>query len=136
MLAAYLLPLSIDGTVAAASLAMLRAARAGLGTPRLARVMLGLAVVATLASNVAYGARFGLTGSLLSGRPERFIGSAEMAIGMTRRARGAPVPAAAPGIREGAHGYEDRGRGRTRSRIRRTRSRTRSGACTRSRIRV
>ena len=100
-LAAYLLPLSIDGTVAAASLAMLRAARAGLGTPRLARVMLGLAVVATLASNVAYGARFGLTGSLLSGWPAvAFIGSAEMAIGMTRRARGAPVPAAAPGIRE------------------------------------
>ena len=48
-LAAYLLPLSIDGTVAAASLAMLRAARAGLGTPRLARFMLGLAVAATLA---------------------------------------------------------------------------------------
>ena len=100
-LAAYLLPLSIDGTVAAASLAMLRAARAGLGTPHLARVMLGLAVTATLASNVAYGARFGLTGSLLSGWPAvAFIGSAEMAIGMTRRARAAPVSAAVPGIRE------------------------------------
>jgi hypothetical protein len=87
-LAAYLLPLSIDGTVAAASLAMLRAARSGLGTPHLARFMLGLAVAATLASNVAYGARFGITGSLLSGWPAvAFIGSAELAIGMARRAR-------------------------------------------------
>ena len=100
-LAAYLLPLSIDGTVAAASLAMLRSARAGLGTPYLARVMLGLAVTATLASNVAYGARFGLTGSLLSGWPAvAFIGSAEMAIGMTRRARAAHVPAAVPDVPE------------------------------------
>jgi hypothetical protein len=97
-LAAYLLPLSIDGTVAAASLAMLRAARAGLGTPHLARFMLGLAVAATLASNVAYGARFGLTGSLLSGWPAvAFIGSAELAIGMARRARqAAPVPGDVP----------------------------------------
>ncbi|MGH3222567.1 MAG: DUF2637 domain-containing protein [Streptosporangiaceae bacterium] len=87
-LAAMLLPLSIDGTVAAASLVMLRAARAGLRTPWLARVMLGLSVVATLAANIAYGARYGLTGSLLSGWPAvAFIGSAEMAIGMVRRTR-------------------------------------------------
>ncbi len=92
MLAAVLLPVSIDGTVAAASLVMLRAARAGLGTPWLARVMLGLSVVATLAANVAYGARYGLTGSLLSGWPAvAFIGSAEMAIGMVRRTRAVPV---------------------------------------------
>lgn len=100
-LAAYLLPLSIDGTVAAASLAMLRAARAGLGAPHLARFMLGLAVAATLAANLAYGARFGVTGSLLSGWPAvAFIGSAELAIGMARRARagsqGVPVPAGVP----------------------------------------
>ena len=128
-LAAYLLPLSIDGTVAAASLAMLRAARAGLGTPHLARVMLGLAVTATLASNVAYGARFGLTGSLLSGWPAvAFIGSAEIAIGMTRRARqAAPVPAAVPEIRERAHGYEDRNQSRTRGCTCCTRGCTRSG---------
>jgi len=68
-LAAMLLPVSIDGTVAAASLVMLRAARAGLGTPRLARVMLGLSVVATLAANIAYGARYGVAGALLSGWP-------------------------------------------------------------------
>ena len=87
-LAAALLPVSIDGTVAAASLVMLRAARAGLGTPWLARVMLGLAVVATLAANVANGARYGPAGALLSGWPAvAFIGSAEMALGMVRRTR-------------------------------------------------
>jgi hypothetical protein len=87
-LAAGLLPLSIDGTVAAASLAMLRAARSGLGTPWLARFMLGLAVTATLAANVAYGVPYGLAGALLSGWPAvAFIGCAEMAIGMVRRAR-------------------------------------------------
>ena len=93
-LAAMLLPVSIDGTVAAASLVMLRTARAGLGTPWLARVMLGLAVTATLAANIAYGMRFGPGGALLSGWPAvAFIGSAEMAIGMVRRVRSAPVPA-------------------------------------------
>ena len=106
-LAAYLLPLSIDGTVAAASLAMLLAARAGLGTPRLARFMLGLAVAATLASNVAYGARFGITGSLLSGWPAvAFIGSAELAIGMARRARQVePVPEGVPDVPAELNGH-------------------------------
>jgi hypothetical protein len=86
-LAAYLLPVSVDGTVAAASLVMLRAARAGLGTPVLARAMLGLAVAATLAANVGYGLPYGLPGALLSGWPAvAFIGCAEMAIGMVRRA--------------------------------------------------
>jgi len=109
VLAAMLLPLSIDGTVAAASLVLLRAARAGLSAPWLAQAMLGLAVVATLAANVAYGAHFGMAGALLSGWPAvAFIGSAEMALGMTRRARAgttptphgpalAPIPDEAPG---------------------------------------
>ena len=106
VLAAMLLPVSIDGTVAAASLVMLRAARAGLGTPWLARVMLGLSVVATLAANIAYGARYGLTGSLLSGWPAvAFIGSAEMAIGMVRRVRSAPVPEAVPDVPAGLNGH-------------------------------
>ena len=95
-LAAYLLPVSIDGTVAASSLVMLRAARLGLDTPALARIMLGLSVVATLAANIAYGARFGVTGALLSGWPAvAFVGSAELSIGMVRRTRRA-VPDAVP----------------------------------------
>ena len=89
VLASVLLPLSIDGTVAAASLVMLRAARAGLGTPWLARFMLGLAVAATLACNIGYGLPYGLPGALISGWPAvAFIGCAEMAIGMVRRTRG------------------------------------------------
>ncbi len=53
--AAVMLPVSVDGTVATASLAMLRSARTGLSTPWLARTMLVLSVLATLAANVAYG---------------------------------------------------------------------------------
>ena len=91
MLAAMLLPLSIDGTVAASSLVMLRSARMKLPTPKLARVMLVLAVLATLASNIVFGAGFGIVGALLSGWPAvAFIGCAEMAIGMIRRARTVP----------------------------------------------
>lgn len=86
-LAAFLLPLSIDGTVVAASMVMLQAARAAIRTPWLARVMLGLAVTATLAANVAYGWPAGPWWSLLSGWPAMaFIGCAEMALGMVRRA--------------------------------------------------
>lgn len=75
-LAAVLLPVSIDGTVAAASLVMLRAAREGQGTPWLARFMLVLAVTATLAANIAYGVPYGLAGAALSGWPWRSRSSA------------------------------------------------------------
>ena len=64
-LAAWLLPLSIDGTVATSSLAMLRAARSGLSAPWLARGMLLLAVAATLACNVGYGLPHGWPGAPL-----------------------------------------------------------------------
>lgn len=84
--AAVLLPLSIDVTVVASSLVMLRAARAGIAAPRLARFMLVLAVAATLAANVGYGSAYGLVGALISGWPAvAFIGCAEMAIGMVRK---------------------------------------------------
>lgn len=105
-LAAWLLPVSVDGTVAAASLAMLRAARLGLPTPALARFMLGLAVLATLAANVGYGLPYGATGALISGWPAiAFIGCAELAIGMVRRAtrtapKGAPRAASVPSLRQ------------------------------------
>jgi hypothetical protein len=93
-LASALLPVSIDGTVGAASLVMLRAARAGLATPWLARFMLGLSVAATLAANVGYGLPYGLPGALLSGWPAvAFVGSVEMVLGMIRRARTVAQPA-------------------------------------------
>jgi hypothetical protein len=85
-LAAYLLPISIDGLVAVASLVMLRAARTNVSAPWLARTGLVLAVVATLACNVAYGLPHGWPGALLSGWPAvAFVVAAEMAISMTRR---------------------------------------------------
>lgn len=86
---ATLLPISVDGTVAVASLAMLWAARANVvPAPRLARVMLVLGVTATLAANADYGAAHGLTGELLSGWPAiAFVGSVEIALGMVRRTR-------------------------------------------------
>ena len=99
-LAAVLLPFSIDGTVVASSLVLLRAARLRLQAPWLAQVMLLSSVLATLAANVAYGAASGVTGALISGWPAyAFIGCAEMSILMVRRtARGthAAVPARVP----------------------------------------
>jgi len=84
--AAWLLPLSIDGTVAVSSLAMLRAARTGVTTPWLARGMLLLAVGATLACNVGFGLPHGWPGALLSGWPAvAFVGCAEVAISMSRK---------------------------------------------------
>jgi hypothetical protein len=107
-LAAWLLPVSVDGTVAAASLAMLWAARAGLATPWLARAMLTLGVAATLAANVGYGAPFGLPGELLSGWPAvAFVGSVEMVLGMVRRTRTAPV--AVPAALTNGHGAPEGG---------------------------
>ena len=92
-LAAWLLPVSVDGTVAAASCSMLWAARSGLATPWLARAMLTLGVLATLAANVGYGAPYGLSGELLSGWPAvAFVGSVEMVLGMVRRTRAVPGP--------------------------------------------
>jgi hypothetical protein len=85
-LAAVLLPLSVDGTVAVSGLTMLRSARAGVTTPWLARTMLFLAVAATLACNVGFGLPHGWPGALLSGWPAvAFCGCAEVAIGMSRR---------------------------------------------------
>ncbi|HEY6275603.1 MAG TPA: DUF2637 domain-containing protein [Streptosporangiaceae bacterium] len=85
-LAAYLLPLSIDGMVATSSLVLLRSARAGVSAPWLARTGLVLAVLATLAANVASGLPHGWPGALLAGWPAvAFVVSAETAISMSRR---------------------------------------------------
>src|SRR5258708_24380211 len=89
-LAAWLLPVSVDGTVAAASLSMLWAARSGLSTPWLARCMLTFGVLATLGANVGYGAPYGWSGELLSGWPAlALVGSGEKV-----RSLGRPGPTA------------------------------------------
>ena len=67
--AARLLPLSVDGLIAAASLVMLHAARRKLPVPQLARWMLGLGVAATVAANVEYGMPFGWLAAVVSAWP-------------------------------------------------------------------
>ena len=100
--AARLLPLSVDGLILAASLVMLHEARNGRRAPALARAMLALGVAATVAANVAYGAAYGWAGAVISAWPAvAFIGAAEMALGMVRRARA--VPAGVPGLNGHAH---------------------------------
>ena len=92
--AARLLPLSVDGLIVAAGLVLLHAARDAQDAPGLARCMLWLGIAATVGANVAYGARFGVLGAVISAWPAvAFIGSAEMALGMIRSAA-ASVPAA------------------------------------------
>jgi hypothetical protein len=59
VLAARLLPLSVDGLILAASLVALHEARRRHSVPPLARCMLVLGVGATVTANVAYGAPYG-----------------------------------------------------------------------------
>jgi hypothetical protein len=90
---AALLPLSIDGTVVTGSLLMLRAARLGLGTPWLARVMMAVAVIMTIAANVAFGWAAGAWGILMAGWPAAaFLMNAEGSISFGRKTRAAPGP--------------------------------------------
>lgn len=86
--AGRLLPLSVDGLILAASLVLLHEARNARSAPPLARVMLWLGIIATITANVAYGVGYGVIGAVISAWPAiAFIGSAEMAMGLVRRAR-------------------------------------------------
>ncbi len=68
-LAAWLMPLSVDGTVGAASAALLWAARSGQRSPWTARVVLTLASCTLLASR--FGGSHGIAGIILSAWPCR-----------------------------------------------------------------
>jgi Protein of unknown function (DUF2637)/Lsr2 len=84
---ARLLPFSVDGLIAAASLTLFYASRNRLPSPGLARWMLALGVGATIAVNSIYGERAGVLGILLSAWPAiAFIGAAELTIWMVRAA--------------------------------------------------
>jgi hypothetical protein len=118
----HLLPLSIDGVIAEASLVMLYAARHKLKAPRLARFMLSLGIAATVAANVVHGLPSSLLppvahvviSALLSAWPAgAFIGSVELSMQLVR---------ATHDVAEDA----DTGRGsaRTRRTTRRTKPRT------------
>jgi len=74
-----LLPLAGDGLIAAASSAMLAAARNGKMVPARARVLLFAGIAATIAANVAHGLPDGLTGALLSVWPVAcYVGCMEL----------------------------------------------------------
>lgn len=100
---AHLIPLSVDGTVAAASMDMLGTARRRGGRPSwIARTMLGLGVAATLAANVASGWPHGLIGATAAGWPAlAFIGSVEMVLLSIRKAARASPAVAADEARRG-----------------------------------
>jgi Protein of unknown function (DUF2637) len=79
MLPAALLPLAGDGLIAAASSAMLAAARDRKPVPARARILLLLGIGATIAANVAYGLPQGATGALLSVWPVAcYVGCMEL----------------------------------------------------------
>jgi Protein of unknown function (DUF2637) len=90
---AALLPLAGDGLIAAASSAMLVASRQGRDVPVLARVMLLAGIGATIAANVGYGLRAGLTGALLSVWPvAAYVGCMELLTWMRRNTVMHPAP--------------------------------------------
>jgi hypothetical protein len=66
---AYLVPGSADGVIFAASMVILSAAKNHVRVPRLAIVGLAFGIGATLAMNVAAGARHGIAGALVSAMP-------------------------------------------------------------------
>jgi hypothetical protein len=94
---ARLLPLSIDGVIAEASLVKLYAARHHVaGSTRLATFMLWLGIVATVAANVTHGlpaqllppvARIVILALLSAWPAGAFIGSVEMLMGLVRSRR-------------------------------------------------
>jgi hypothetical protein len=62
-------PLTVDGLIYASSMVMLDSTRRGARVPALARWLLGLGIVATLAANVAHGLGHGLIGSSMAAWP-------------------------------------------------------------------
>lgn len=85
-LASALMPASIDGSIAASSLALLSAARRKGKTPRVAQAMLTAGVLATLSANAYSGMAHGAPGIVLAMWPGiAFIGSTEVALRMVRQ---------------------------------------------------
>jgi hypothetical protein len=95
-----LIPLTVDGLIYASSMVMLDAARRGARVPALARWLLGLGIVATLAANVAHGLGQGVLGAVVGAWPAvALVGSYELLMVIIR---GAQPPAGAPRPHVGA----------------------------------
>jgi hypothetical protein len=88
-----LIPLTVDGLIYASSMVMLDAARRGARVPALARWLLGLGIVATLATNIAHGLGQGVVGVAVGAWPAvALVGSYELLMVIIR---GCQVPAVA-----------------------------------------
>jgi hypothetical protein len=80
-----LIPLTEDGLVYASSMVMLDSARRGVRVPALARWLLGLGIIATLAANVAHGLDHGLIGAAVGAWPAvALVGSYELLMTVIR----------------------------------------------------
>lgn len=109
---AHLLPLVVDGTVAAVSRVMLNGYSAGRAPHWLTWVGLASGVGATVAANVAYGLQFGIEGAVIWAIPPvMFVISAEITMIEFKREAEAPeapaskvvlksVPDAVPSVRQ------------------------------------
>jgi len=94
-----LIPLTVDGLIYASSMVMLDSARRDARVPALARWLLGVGIVATLAANVAHGLGHGLIGAAVAAWPAvALVGSYELPMMIVR---GAQVPAVTPGGHDG-----------------------------------
>lgn len=64
-----LIPLTVNGLIYASSMVLLDSARRGVRVSALARWLLGLWIIATLAANVNYGLGHGLIGAAVAAWP-------------------------------------------------------------------
>jgi hypothetical protein len=85
---ARLVPLTVDGLIYASSMVMLDCARRKAPVPALARCLLGLGIMATLAANVAHGLGHGLAGAAVAAWPAvALVGSYELLMMIIRSAQ-------------------------------------------------
>jgi hypothetical protein len=95
---ARLEPATIDGLVYASSMVILYAARHRLAVPALARWLLALGIVATLAANVAHGWPNGPIGAAVAAWPAAsLVGSYELLLWLVRTAAGGGGGTTGPG---------------------------------------
>jgi hypothetical protein len=88
-----MIPLTVDGLIYASSMVMLDSARRGVRVSSLARWLLGLGIVVTLAANVAHGLGHGIIGAVVAAwSAVALVGSYELLMMIIR---GAQTPAAA-----------------------------------------
>ena len=92
-----LIPLTVDWLIYASSMVMLDSARRDARVPALARWLVGLGIVATLAANVAHGLGHGIIGAGVAAWPAvALVGSYKLLMMMIIRGAQAPTDARRP----------------------------------------